>query len=189
MVSTPEQRRRGLQVLKNPAAYSDTEVHNAVLDVRRRPEPGDEKLLLPLLEHADAMVVAAVLYSLTHVYGTVEQYRDLIMKLAQGDPRDCMEMPIQSSAISDLAELAQHDREALDLLRRIAEDSGTAEVPRQRAWFCLAGLFNVPWSKEDSEAMIWDPDSQRSEQAKARVREAAEGLNWKPVQPPRKYFV
>jgi NAD(P)-dependent dehydrogenase (short-subunit alcohol dehydrogenase family) len=50
----------------------------------RNPKPGDESLLVPLLKYDDDMTVAAVLYALTHVYGNVEDYRNLIMELANG---------------------------------------------------------------------------------------------------------
>ncbi len=173
MVTTPEQRAHGLSVLREIERHSPTEIHNAVLDVRRNPRPEDKPLLEPLLEHDDPMVVAATLYALTHVYDTVEDFRDLVMKLAQGDPRDDGEMPLQTEAIQDLADLASRDPDALELLWQIAEDAGTDECARESTWFRIAHLFDIEWKREYSEALIWDPDGPKSKEIMSRIRAAA----------------
>jgi len=177
MATHEEVRKKAIAVLTNPGEHTDTEVHNAVIDLRRNPKQGDDKLLIPLLEHKDPMVAAASLYALTHIYGKVSDYRDLIMKLARGDSRDYMEMPLQSEAIEDLAELAKDDKEALFILWKIAESSSTSECPRSRAWLCLARLAGEEWSLREydkyAEIMIGDPESQEAEQIRQRVREAA----------------
>jgi len=175
MVSTPEQRAHGLNVLRHLESHSWTDIHNAVLDVRRNPRPEDKALLEPLLEHEDPMVVAATLYALTHVYGTVEEYRDLIMKLAQGDPRDDGEMPLQREAIEDLADLASRDSDALELLWQIAEEPGKSEFAREIAWFCLAHHYGVEWQRSYSEALIWDPEGPKSREIQVLIRTAASG--------------
>ena len=180
-------RERAIEILHSPSMHPDLEVYKAVIDLRRNPKRGDESLLTPLLYHHDAMVVAATLYALTHIYGNVEEYRDLIMELARGDPRDYMEMPLQSEAIECLAELAEAgDREALTLLWRLAESKSTSECPRARAWYCLARLAGDNWSFDEydkySEVMIMCPESEEAEQIRHEVREAAKkkGIYIKP---------
>jgi len=178
MTINEDVRKKATEVLKNVNSHTDTEVHNAVIDLRRNPKRGDEVLLVPLLEHHDAMVAAAALYALTHIYGNPENYRDLIMKLSQGDPRDYVEMPLQSEALEDLAELASHgDQEALELLWKVAESPSTNVSAELTAWSCLARLAGEEWSLREfdkyAEIMIGDPESQEAEQIRQRVREAA----------------
>ena len=180
-------RERAIEILHSPSMHPDLEVYKAVIDLRRNPKRGDESLLTPLLYHHDAMVVAATLYALTHIYGSVEDYRDLVMDLARGDPRDYMEMPLQSEAIECLAELAgAGDQKALTLLWRLAESKSTSECPRARAWHCLARLAGDNWSFDEEDryldAMILYPESEEAEQIRQKVREAAKkkGIYIKP---------
>ena len=187
MTINEQVRQRAIEILRNPRAYSDIEVHNAVIDLRRNPKRGDEELLAPLLEHHDPMVAAAALYALTRIYGRVEDYRDLIMKLAQGDPRDCMEMPLQSTAIERLTDLVQAgDQEALHLLWEIAENPLTDVCAQLTAWACLARLAGDEWSfskfDRNSEIMIQNPYSEEAEQIRHEVRETAKknGIYIKP---------
>jgi len=187
MTSNEAVRQQAIEILHTPSLHPDIEVYKAVIDLRRNPKKGDESLLTPLLYHHDAMVVAATLYALTHIYGNIEDYRDLIMQLAQGDSRDYMAMPLQTQAIECLAELAgAGDQEALNLLWQLAESTSTSECPRTCAWHCLARLAGDNWTFDEQDryfdAMILYPESEEAEQIRQKVREAAKkkGIYIKP---------
>ena len=160
-------------ILSDPKRYTRQKAYNAVLDLRRNsPVPSDKALLEPLMAYDDDMIVAAVLYSLINVYGSPSEYRSQIMAQKGGDRRDTGEMPIQTQAIEGLSELAKTDSVALSELWKIAESTEVAECPRARAWHCLARHAKVEWDREDTETMVWDPNSEQSEQIRNRIRTA-----------------
>ena len=170
---THNRRFRAIEVLSSAKLHSPLGVYKAVLDLRRNePQPSDEKLLLPLLDYDDDMVVAAVLYSLVKVHGTPQTRRDLIMKFKDGDPRDTGQMPIQTLAIEMLAELAVCEEDAVEHLWGIAENREILECPRARAWECLARLAKLDWEEHYTKAMVWDPESANSERIRCRIRMA-----------------
>ncbi len=175
MITSSNVRDRAVGILQQVSQHSRLEVYCAVVDLRRNPESGDERLLIPLLDYDDEMTVAATLFALTHVYGTPEAYRDLVFRFADGDPRDTGEMPIQTAAIERLKSLATNDREALNKVWELAENSAVAECPRACAGRCLSKLVDVQWRREYTEAMIWDPESQESEKIRERIRAASQG--------------
>lgn len=166
-------REESIRILNAPGKNSSISIYKAVIDIRRNnPMPGDLEILLPLIDYHDDMVVAEVLYSLTHVYGSVEDYRDLVFKLSDGDGRDTGEMPIQTEAIECLSLLANNDNNAYNQLLKISESNSTAECPRSRAWKCLARLAGCEWKEDFSAAMIMDPGSDKSNAIRAKVRMA-----------------
>jgi hypothetical protein len=156
-------------------------VHNAVIDLRRDPEPGDEELLKKCLDYPDDMVVSAVLFALIHVYASGPDLKELLLRFADGDPRDNGEMPIQTQAIEGLALYAREYAPALSKLLEVASKNDSAEAPRARAWKCLAELFGVPWQRDFTDAMIWDPESEKSEAIRKKVLSAIEARGGEPL--------
>lgn len=172
-MTTNSKHDEAAAILSDPKRHTRQKVYNAVLDLRRNsPVPSDKSLLEPLMAYDDDMIVAAVLYSLTNVYGTASDYRSQIMALKDGDARDTGEMPIQTQAIEGLCDLAKTDSVALSELWKIAESSEVADCPRARAWQCLARQAEVEWSRDDTESMVWDPNSGKSEEIRNRIRSA-----------------
>jgi len=175
-------RKQWIRILRNPEAYDGHIVFEALFKLYHDPEPGDEELIYPLLRHEDGMVVAWALYALCNVYEHRHELRDLIFEWSLGDPRDCMEMPIQCMALEQLAYLAlEGDREAHDRLWEVAENAEIHEVPRHRAWSCLARLYQEPWIDSDMDEMIDNPFSEASEKIRQRIRDAARqkgSWNW-----------
>lgn len=163
-------RDMAIVVIGESAQRSHTDLHNAILDLRRNPTRGDESLLYRLLDHEDAMVVSATLFALCEVYGQREQLKNVICQLAAGDERDSFEMPIQTTAISQLATLARKDQQALQQLVAIAENPKVSETPRKRAWHYLAELHGIPWTREDGDEMLISPESIASETIRNRIR-------------------
>lgn len=172
-VMNGDARQRWIAILRNPDAYDRAEVFEALFKFYHAPMPGDEELIYPLLEYEDPWVAAQALYALCEVYDRRNELRDLIFQWSFGDPRDLMELPIQCEAIERLADLAvDGDREAYDRIWEIAEDPTIDEIPRERAWKCLAELHQVPWSDEYLDEMIDHPFSEASEEIRNRIREA-----------------
>jgi hypothetical protein len=165
-------RKRALRILNNQENESHTSIHNAIVDLRRNALKGDERYLYTFLNYDDAMVVAATLYTLFEIHNQKVELRDLIEKLAVGDVRDDMEMPIQSMAISLLSRYGIKDTAAIALLLEIAESQHIAEVPRKNAWQKLAEIYNVDWSRQDADNMILYPESDASEQIRKRIKNA-----------------
>ena len=144
----------------------------AVFDLCRNAKLGDDQILYPLLDHPDADIVASTLHGLFEVFQHKAQLKSAICALANGDPRDSWEMPIQTMAVNCLGKLAVSDPESFRYLLQIAENRDFAEVPHKRAWQCLAELANAEWRSTDSEDMIMDPDSEASESIRCRIRAA-----------------
>lgn len=167
-----ELRDKALRVLKDAASHSPTEVHNAVVDLRRNGKSGDEPLLQQALDFPDEMVASAALFALIHVYESPPDILDILMRCADGDSRDTGEMPIQTQAVEGLAVHGRRNPTAVAKLIKVAKCESTPEAPRARAWKCLAELFGVPWVREYSDAMIWDPQSVKSEAIRELVLES-----------------
>lgn len=174
-------RQNAIGLLTTPNQHSPLAVHNAIIDLRRNPEAGDEQLLRKYLNYPDDMVVSAVLYALIHVYESVPDLKELLLRFADGDGRDNGEMPIQTQAIEGLALYSRKDTSVLSKLLEVASKSDTAEAPRARAWKCIAQLFGVPWHREYSETMIWDPESEKSDSIRQEVLAAVEARDGKPL--------
>ena len=174
-------RQNAIDLLTTPNRHSPLAVHNAIVDLRRNPAAGDERFLRKYLDNPDDMVVSAVLYALIHVYEAVPDLEELLLRFADGDQRDNGEMPIQTQAIEGLALYARENTSALSKLLEVASMSDTAEAPRARAWKCIAELFGVPWHREYSDAMIWDPESEKSNSIRQEVLAAVEARNGKPM--------
>ncbi|QDU60466.1 hypothetical protein Pan216_13070 [Planctomycetes bacterium Pan216] len=175
MTDQYEIRNRALQVLGDCEKQSYTAVHNAIVDLRRNPVPGDDRILWPFLAHDDSMVVAVALYTLFRIHEQHDVLRSIVKRIArQGDERerDDLDRPIQSTAIVLLGDSAKEDESiALELLE-IAEANSTPDTPRERAWQLLADLHGVKWPSHATEEMILRPDSEVSEQIRADVRRA-----------------
>lgn len=165
-------REHALQILLHHQTQSAAALYNAILDLRRNPRRGDERVLTPFLDHADAMVAAATLYALCEIHDQRDLLRPLIERLAAGDTRDDSEMPIQTTAISLLSRFGKKDARAVAGLTEIAESERTAETPRKRAWQKLAEMFGVEWSSADTEEMIMHPESDASVLIRTRIRRA-----------------
>jgi hypothetical protein len=174
-------RQNAIGLLTTPNKHSPLAVHNAIIDLRRNPKAGDEHLLRKYLDYPDDMVVSAVLYALIHIYESVPDLKELLLRFADGDDRDNGEMPIQTQAIEGLASYSREDASALSKLLEVASKSDTAEAPRARAWKCIAELFGVPWQREYSDAMIWDPESEKSISIRKEVLSAVEARDGKPL--------
>lgn len=167
-------RNNALKILKGPVGHTPLQVHNAIVDLRRNPEDGDEILLRKYLDFKDDMVVSATLFALIHIYKPIPDLFEIEFRFADGDSRDNGEMPIQTQAIEGLALRSHEIPKAMSKLMSLAQDIATPEAPRSRAWQCLAGLFGVAWERDFTEAMIWDPDSEKSESIRATVLAAIE---------------
>lgn len=141
-------------------------------DIRYNTGEGDEAVLYPLLNHPDDGVVASALFTLWHSYDVRADIAPTIRRLAWGDERDQMDMPIQTMAINLLSANAKSDSSALEELRTIAEDSSTSDIPRTTAWQRLAEQFGVEWLPEYSEEMIMSPESETSGEIRQIVRRA-----------------
>ena len=165
-------RERALRVLNNHESAAHTAIHNAVIDLRRNAESGDERILRPFLSHPDPMVVGATLYTLFEVHNQRDVLRPMVERFAGGDPRDDTEMPIQTMAISLLSMFGNRDAPAIARLLEIAENRETADAPRKRAWQKLAELFNIDWSRSDTDEILRCPESDASEQIRSRIRKA-----------------
>lgn len=174
-------RENALSVLMTPEQHSALTVHNAVIDLRRNAEAGDEHLLRKYLDYPDDMVVSAVLFALIHVYESVPDLLVLLLRFADGDSRDNGEMPIQSQAVKGLAQYSREKPVALRKLLSVANNPGTPDVPRATAWECLAELFGVSWQREYSDAMIWDPESEISISIRMEVLAAVEARSGQPL--------
>jgi hypothetical protein len=165
-------RENILRILKESGQHDRAELLKALYDIRYNTGDGDEALVYPLLDHPDDGVVASVLFTLWHSYDVRGDIAPTIRRLAWGDDRDQMDMPIQTMAITLLSEIAKSDSAALAELRAIAEDASTSDIPRKRAWQCLAELFGVEWLSGYSEEMIMTPDGTKSEEIREIVRRA-----------------
>lgn len=165
-------RRDILRVLSNINDYARGDVLKALHDLRYNTGDGDEVILNQLMEHEDDGVVASVIFTLWHAYGQRKLLEPQIQQLAWGDVRDSGEMPIQSMAITLLAEMAKTDSAAHEELKQIAEDQTTADVPRKNAWQFLAEMHGVDWSRDYSNEMIMSPESDTSESIRQQVRMA-----------------
>lgn len=174
-------RQTAMRTLTMANQHSPLAVHNAVIDLRRNPEAGDEHLLRKFLDYPDDMVVSAVLYALIHVYESVPGLLELLLRFADGDSRDNGEMPIQTQAIEGLALCSRENSQALSKLLSVANDTRTPDAPRARAWKCLADLFGVPWQREYSNMMIWDPESEESVSIRKEVVSAIEARSGQPL--------
>jgi len=173
MTNTDAVREKAIRTITDAANRSELEVHNAVIDLRRNAERGDEEMLWPLLDYDDDMVVAATLFALFHVFGQKSDLKDLIFKLAaEGDPRDIGIMPIQCEALRILASLAKSDTNALATLRQVAENTSAADTTKECAWRELAELHGLEWSDKYSGSLIGDPESAESERIRERIRAA-----------------
>ncbi len=167
-----EARERALRTLRDHENRSHSAIHNAIVDLRRNAELGDERILHPFLNHYDPMVVAATLYTLFEVHNQQRALRPLIEKLAGGDARDDMEMPIQCMAISCLADFGAEDAAAVDRLLEVGESQVASEAPRERAWYELARLYGVELQRDALEEMLQHPQSEASEGICERIRKA-----------------
>lgn len=166
-------RERALRVLEeHENASSSTQIHNAVIDLRRNAEKGDEKILYPFLDHPDAMVVAATLYTLFDVHSMKHQLRGLVEKLVGGDPRDDMAMPIQTTAISLLARFGREDASAVNMIALIAEQEMKNDAVDACAWKELAEMHGLEWLGKYTDELMMNPDSVESEEIRNRVRNA-----------------
>ena len=174
-------RQNAIGILTMPNEHPPLSVHNAVIDLRRNPEAGDDQLLRKYLDYPDDMVVSAVLFALIHVYEAVPELLELLLRFADGDSRDNGEMPIQTQAVEGLALCSRENSKALSKLLSVANNTRTPEVPRARAWKCLADLFGVPWQREYSDTMIWDPESEKSVAIRKEVLSAIDARSGQPL--------
>jgi len=168
-------RQHALHVLRDHVNHTHTAVHNAIIDLRRNDEIGDEKILRPFMNHYDSMVVAATLYTLFKVQDQRDALRPLIERIVtNGDEReyDDMDHPIQCTAITLLADFGKHDSAAVASILEIAENHITPETPRKRAWQKLAELYGMEWPLHATEEMILRPESEASEGIRSDVRHA-----------------
>lgn len=174
-------RDKALAVLLDPQRHTPLTVHNAIIDLRRNGERGDQHLLQKFLDYPGDMAAAAALYSLIHVYEAIPGLFERLLQFADGDTRDAMEKPIQTQAIEGLATFARTDPRAIEKLISVAISPATPETPRARAWRCLADLFGVPWKGRHAVTMIQDPDSERSEKIRNEILNAIESRKSKPI--------
>lgn len=161
-----------LRILKESGQHDRADLLKALYDIRYNTGDGDEAVLYPLLDHPDDGVVASALFTLWHSYDVRAEMSPTIRRLAWGDDRDQMDMPIQTMAITLLSEIAKSDSAALAELTAIAEDTKTSDIPRNRAWHCLADHFGVEWLSDYSDEMIMTPESDKSEEIRQIIRRA-----------------
>ncbi len=168
-----EIRKKALYILENyENASSTTQIHNAVIDLRRNAIVGDERVLYAFLEHHDAMVVSATLYTLFEVHSQQQKLRELVEEMAGGDPRDDMAMPIQTTAITLLARFGKDDAPALKRIVEIAERKEKNESADACAWLELSTMHGVEWSGKYTDELMMNPESEASEQIRNRIRGA-----------------
>jgi len=136
-------REQVLTILKKNDQHDRAELLKALYDIRYNTGDGDEAVLYPLLDHPDDGVAASALFTLWHSYDVRADIAPTIRRLAWGDERDQMDMPIQTMAINLLSAIAKSDSSALEELRAIAEDFTTSDIPRTTAWERLAEQFGV----------------------------------------------
>lgn len=160
------------RILKESRQHGKAELLKALYDIRYNTGDGDEAIVYPLLDHPDDGVVASTLFTLWHSYDVRADIESTIRRLAWGDDRDQMDMPIQTMAITLLSEIAKSDSAALAELRAIAEDTATRDIPRTQAWHRLAEHFGIEWLSDYSEEMIMTPESEKSEEIREIVRQA-----------------
>lgn len=168
-------RRAALAVLEDHRKRSNASIHNAIVDLRRNAKLGDEKILEPFLDHSDPMVVAATLYTLFEVHDQKKKLRPLLERLASEiDVReeDELDHPIQCMSIALIGSLGVSDSAAMKFIVAVAEDRSVPAVPRKRAWQVLAENCGVDWPSSASEEMIFNPESQESEQLRDKIRKA-----------------
>lgn len=169
---TDSVRQRAIEVIRNRDQYTPTEVYKAVFDLYHNSEYGDEELLYPLLEHEDNWVAAGALYGLFEVYGCRKELRDLVLRLADGDPRDVGDNQLQFTALLLLADLAQRgDQQAYEKLWAVAENPAVNEFGREQAWYRLAALHGIDWQEGWTEEMVLRPLSEVTEQIRQQIRQ------------------
>lgn len=172
---TSDIRKRALAVLNDHQNKSPTVIHNAILDLRRNPERGDERILHPFLGHPDPMVVAATLETLSEVHNQRALLRSVIERLARnGDEResDDLDRPIQCMAIELLAAFGKQDDAAVSTLLEVAESETIGDAPRACAWERLAYLYDADWPSDATEELILRPASESSERIRNCIRQA-----------------
>lgn len=165
-------REQTLKILRNHAAESTSELLKALYDIRYTLEIGDEESVFPLLNNPNDSVAASALFTLWYPFSCRDVIEPIIRKWARGDARDVMDMPIQCMAIGLLSELARTDNACLTQLVAIAEDQSQSDMPRLKAWECLAEHFQVNWLGGYTTAMIFDPHGAAIEDIRELIRHA-----------------
>jgi HEAT repeat protein len=164
-------RKQALTIIDDRANRPSAEILKAIFDLSHNAEKEDEAVLYELLEHNDDSIVASAIFSLFNVFGLHERIKELIHTLALGDSRDRGDMPIQSTAIRLLGLMTKSDSQAYPRLRQIAESPLVGDVPKKEAWKCLADYHGLPWTRDESEILISEPEGDQAQKIRRRIRE------------------
>lgn len=174
-MSNKNKRLRAIAILHTHENESPSNIHNAIVDLRRNAVRGDEAILRPFLEHCDPVVVAATLYTLFEVHDQRVALRPLVENFVlNGDARDFedLDAPIQCMSIELLASFGKSDHKAVTSILQIADDPSSADCPRATAWERLAHLFDADWPADATEEMLLRPESEACEQLRNNIRKS-----------------
>ncbi len=166
-------RQRSLRLLRAHEHQPPGAIHNAIIDMRRNAERGDEEVLLQFLDHYDPMVVAATLYTLCEVHNQLATLRSLLESLVlNGDTRESedLDKPIQCMAIELLASFGKCDDVAVAKIIQVAENRLAADTARACAWERLAQLFDAEWPRDATEELMLQPESDTSDRIRSCIR-------------------
>ena len=145
-------RQRLIDTLARWRENGDGEVYRAVLDLYRDPRRGDDRYVLPLLAHHDPMVVASALHACAKVYGRWSTVEDVVYLIADGDPRDEGELPLQGMAIRLIGACGTDPRASRSLLS-IAENERQPDGVFVDAWMALADRHGIEFDAQLSSMM------------------------------------
>ncbi|MCA9233434.1 MAG: hypothetical protein KDA57_22530 [Planctomycetales bacterium] len=171
-------RQRALRLLLDHEHEPPSVIHNAIIDMRRNAERGDENVLYQLLDHYDPMVVAATLYTLCEVHDQRATLRSVLEGLVvNGDTREIedLDKPIQCMAINLLALSGKRDGVAVAKIIQVAEDRHAADTARACAWERLAQLFGAEWPRDATEELMLRPESDASDRIRTCIRNKVDG--------------
>ncbi|GHT11324.1 hypothetical protein FACS1894170_04730 [Planctomycetales bacterium] len=98
-----------IENIQNCDSFPSNVVVSAIQGLCHLGERGDEKFLLPLLEHYDKKIAAAALSSLCFHFEFTKKLLNRIIQFASEYPRDEEEHELQRTAIFILADLATED--------------------------------------------------------------------------------
>jgi hypothetical protein len=139
-------------------------------------EIGDEKFLIPLLEHQDKMIVAATLLALCNTYGQSKKLKDRIIQFASEYPNDDEDYELQRTALFLLKEIAVDDDTMYHKLIEIAEnyhdiiENSNAALMNSFAWELIAELSGQKIKGTEITELYCNTQSERSELIRNKIR-------------------
>lgn len=153
-------------------------VVSAILGLCHLQKEGDEKFLLPLLEHNDKSIIDATLSSLCFHFGYTQKLLDRIIQFASQYPsnEESNGYKLQGTAIFILSNLAKDNDDILNKLIEIAEnchnisECSDAALMNTSAWEALAELSGQKIKSYESDTLFWNPQSTESELIRDKIR-------------------